>query len=35
MGSDATSMPDTGIVCKGDFEGEEIIGSSLISANDI
>ena len=28
-GSDATSMPDTGIVCKGDFEGEEIIGIKL------
>jgi Acyl-CoA dehydrogenases len=25
-GSDATSMPDTGIVCKGEFEGQEIIG---------
>ena len=28
-GSDATSMPDTGIVCKGEFEGEEIIGIKL------
>ena len=28
-GSDATSMPDTGVVCKGEFEGEEIIGIKL------
>ena len=28
-GSDATSMPDTGIVCKGEFEGQEIIGIKL------
>jgi acyl-CoA dehydrogenase len=28
-GSDATAMPDTGVVCKGKFEGEEIIGMKL------
>ncbi|MBC8226053.1 MAG: acyl-CoA dehydrogenase [Gammaproteobacteria bacterium] len=28
-GSDATSIPDTGIICKGEFEGEEIIGIKL------
>ena len=28
-GSDATSIPDTGIICKGQFEGEEIIGIRL------
>ena len=28
-GSDATSMPDTGVVCKGEFEGKEIIGIKL------
>jgi len=28
-GSDATSIPDTGVVCKGIFEGEEIIGIKL------
>ena len=28
-GSDAGSMPDTGIVCKGEFEGEEVLGLKL------
>ena len=28
-GSDATSIPDTGIVCKGQWEGQEIIGMRL------
>ena len=28
-GSDAAAMPDTGIVCKGKFEGKEIIGMRL------
>jgi acyl-CoA dehydrogenase len=28
-GSDATAIPDTGIVCKGQFEGKEIIGIRL------
>ncbi len=28
-GSDATSIPDTGVVCKGVFEGEEIVGIKL------
>jgi len=28
-GSDAGSIPDTGIVCKGEFEGEEVIGLKL------
>src|SRR5204862_97377 len=28
-GSDATSIPDTGIVCHGEFEGKEIIGIRL------
>jgi acyl-CoA dehydrogenase len=28
-GSDATSIPDTGIICKGEFEGKEIIGIKL------
>lgn len=28
-GSDAASIPDTGIVCRGEFEGEEIIGLKL------
>ena len=28
-GSDATSIPDTGVICKGVFEGEEIIGINL------
>ncbi|ROT99837.1 acyl-CoA dehydrogenase [Marinobacter sp. R17] len=28
-GSDATSLPDTGIVCKGEFEGKEVIGLRL------
>lgn len=28
-GSDAGSIPDTGIVCKGMFEGEEVIGLKL------
>ncbi len=28
-GSDAASMPDTGIVCRGTFQGEEIIGIKL------
>ncbi|MGI9263736.1 MAG: acyl-CoA dehydrogenase [Gammaproteobacteria bacterium] len=28
-GSDAASIPDTGVVCKGEFEGEEIIGLRL------
>ncbi|WP_281647056.1 acyl-CoA dehydrogenase [Parendozoicomonas sp. Alg238-R29] len=25
-GSDATSLPDTGTVCKGEFEGKEVLG---------
>ncbi|CAM3627394.1 acyl-CoA dehydrogenase [Parendozoicomonas haliclonae] len=25
-GSDATSLPDTGIVCKGEYEGKEVVG---------
>jgi acyl-CoA dehydrogenase len=28
-GSDAGSIPDTGIVCKGEFEGREVIGLKL------
>ncbi|MGD8175243.1 acyl-CoA dehydrogenase [Marinimicrobium sp. ARAG 43.8] len=28
-GSDAGSIPDTGIVCKGEFEGQEVIGLKL------
>lgn len=28
-GSDAAAMPDTGIVCKGEFEGKEVIGILL------
>ncbi|SVA94916.1 uncharacterized protein METZ01_LOCUS147770, partial [marine metagenome] len=28
-GSDATSIPDTGIVCKGTFEGKDIVGIKL------
>ena len=28
-GSDATSIPDTGVICKGVFEGEEITGIKL------
>lgn len=28
-GSDATSLPDTGIVCKGEFEGKEVLGLRL------
>lgn len=28
-GSDAGSLPDTGIVCKGQWQGEEVIGLSL------
>lgn len=28
-GSDATSIPDTGVVCKGMWEGKEIIGMTL------
>jgi acyl-CoA dehydrogenase len=28
-GSDATSIPDTGVVCKGTYEGEETIGIRL------
>lgn len=28
-GSDAGSIPDTGIVCKGEFEGKEVIGILL------
>ncbi|WP_111641497.1 acyl-CoA dehydrogenase [Marinimicrobium alkaliphilum] len=28
-GSDAGSIPDTGIVCKGEFEGKEVIGLRL------
>jgi acyl-CoA dehydrogenase len=25
-GSDAASMVDTGIICKGNFEGREVVG---------
>lgn len=28
-GSDATSLPDTGVVCKGEFEGKEVVGIKL------
>jgi acyl-CoA dehydrogenase len=28
-GSDATSLPDTGVICKGTFEGKEILGIKL------
>ncbi len=28
-GSDAGSIPDTGIVCKGEFEGKEVVGLKL------
>ncbi|WP_396588674.1 acyl-CoA dehydrogenase [Bermanella sp. R86510] len=28
-GSDATSLPDTGIVCKGEVDGKEVIGIKL------
>jgi len=28
-GSDASSIPDFGVVCKGEFEGEEILGMKL------
>lgn len=28
-GSDATSIPDTGIVCKGTWEGKEVLGMNL------
>lgn len=28
-GSDATSLPDQGVVCKGEFDGEEIVGIKL------
>lgn len=28
-GSDATSLPDAGVVCKGEFEGEEVLGIKL------
>ncbi len=28
-GSDATSLPDKGVICKGEFEGKEILGIKL------
>ena len=28
-GSDATSIPDTGVVCKGQWEGKEVLGMKL------
>ena len=28
-GSDATSIPDTGVVCKGEYDGEEVVGIKL------
>src|SRR5690606_33215395 len=28
-GSDAGAIPDTGIVCKGEFEGKEVVGIRL------
>ncbi|MGM0571237.1 acyl-CoA dehydrogenase [Marinobacter sp.] len=28
-GSDATSLPDTGIVCKGEYNGKEVLGLKL------
>lgn len=28
-GSDATSIPDTGVVCMGEWEGEEVLGMKL------
>lgn len=28
-GSDATSIPDTGVVCKGEWQGKEVIGMRL------
>ena len=28
-GSDATSIPDKGVICKGEFEGKEVLGINL------
>jgi len=28
-GSDATSLPDTGVICKGEFEGKQVLGIKL------
>ena len=28
-GSDATSLPDTGVICEGEFNGEKVLGISL------
>lgn len=28
-GSDAGAIPDTGVICKGEFEGEEVLGMNL------
>jgi acyl-CoA dehydrogenase len=28
-GSDATSLPDKGVICKGEFEGKEVVGIKL------
>lgn len=28
-GSDATSLPDTGVICKGEYEGKEVLGIKL------
>ncbi len=28
-GSDATSIPDTGVICKGEFEGKQVLGIRL------
>lgn len=28
-GSDATSLPDSGVICKGEFEGKEVLGIKL------
>ena len=29
VGSDATALPDVGVVCKGQFEGKEVLGMKL------
>ncbi|MGJ8523635.1 Acyl-coenzyme A dehydrogenase [Carnimonas sp. R-84981] len=29
VGSDATALPDTGVVCKGEFNGEQVVGVRL------
>lgn len=32
-GSDATSIPDIGVVCKGDYKGKEVLGIKLKNIN--